>query len=316
MKAIAIDEFGGREKLLLRDLPDPVPGAGEVRIRVRAAGVNPVDWKIREGLLKDRLPHAFPLIPGWDVAGIVDRLGPGVTAWKPGDAVYAYARKPIVRDGCYAEYVVLPSSHLAHKPERLDFVHAAAIPLAGLTAYQVLFDAARLQPGDAVLVHAAAGGVGSFAVQLAAAHGCCVLGTAGPAHADYVRLLGARGCIDYHHVDFRKAVRVSHPDGVQVVVDALGGETLQRSVEVLAEGGRLVSIVDPEGVERLRAQGVSAHYVFVQPDQAQLEDLGQKVKAGTLRVHVAAVFPLAEAASAHEMIESRHVGGKIVLRVD
>ena len=315
MKAIAIREFGGLDKLHVMDLPVPEPGPGEIRIRVRAAGVNPVDGKIRQGLLKERLPHAFPLIPGWDAAGIVDRAGPGASQFKTGDEVYAYCRKPIVQGGTYSEYVVIPETFAARKPKNLAFVEAAAIPLSMLTAWQCLFDAVQLHAGETILIHAAAGGVGGFAVQLARDAGAHVLATASSANHAYVRELGAEFVIDYTAEDFRAAVKRTHPEGIDVVYDCVGGEVLRKSPDVLRKGGRLVSILEPDVVRQIAEWGIAAHYVFVSPNGAQLKQIAEMFDRKRLRPPPCTILPLDQAARAQELIETRHTRGKIVLSV-
>jgi len=315
MKAIAIHEFGGRDKLERMDLPVPEVGNGEVLVRVKAAGVNPVDWKIREGWLKDLFPHRFPLIPGWDAAGIVEKIGSGVTRFKVGDEIFAYGRKPVVQGGAYAEYIALTEEHMAFKPRNTTFNEAAGIPLAALTAYQALVDAAKIQSGERVLIHAAAGGVGGFGVQIATDRGALVWGTAGGRNGDYVRRLGAERVIDYSRDDFRKVVRSAYPDGVDVVFDCVGGDVLKKSVEIVRKGGRLISIVDSLDEGSLGRVGIRFEFVFVAPNSKELSELGQMVEQGRLKVHLEEVLPLEAAAKAHELSESRHTRGKIVLVV-
>lgn len=315
MRAMAITEFGGGGTLQLMDLPEPRPGPGEILIRVKAAGVNPVDWKIREGMLKGRLPHEFPLIPGWDAAGIVSKNGVGADLFAEGDEVYAYCRKPIVRGGTYAEYVTVPQTSAALKPKNMSFEEAATVPLAALTAYQGLFDAAKLQQNETVLIHAAAGGVGSFAVQLAKDRGARVLGTASPRNHAYVKSLGCDVPVDYARGDFRETVRQAAPQHIDVVFDCVGGGVLTASVDVLREGGRVVSIIDPGEVEKLKLKGVSAHYVFVSPNHEELSALTRCIEEGRLRTHVSARFRLEEAGKAQALSETRHIHGKIVLTI-
>ncbi|MGE5311228.1 MAG: NADP-dependent oxidoreductase [Nitrospirota bacterium] len=315
MKAIAIREFGGRDKLERMDLPVPEVGAGEVLVRVKGAGVNPVDWKIREGRLKDLFPHRFPLIPGWDAAGIVEKIGPGVTRFRVGDEIFAYCRKPVVQGGAYAEYIALTEEHMAVKPRNTTFTEAAGIPLAALTAYQALVDAAGVRSGERVLIHAAAGGVGGFGVQIAKDRGALVWGTAGSRNEDYVRSLGAERVIDYSRDDFRKVVRSAYPDGVDVVFDCVGGDVLKESVEIVRKGGRLISIVDSLDERSLGRPDIRFEFVFVAPNSTELSELGQMVEQGRLRVHLEEVLPLEAAAKAHELSESRHTRGKIVLSV-
>ncbi len=238
MKTIAIKEFGGRDKLQFMDLPVPEIKPGEILVKVKAAGVNPVDWKIREGYIKDLFPYEFPIILGWDAAGIVEQAGPEVTRFKEGDEIFAYCRKPMVQGGAYAEYIVLEEEHAAIKPKNTSFEEAASIPLAALTAYQSLFDAAKLQSGETVLIHAAAGGVGGFGVQLARDHGAVVWATASARNKEYVQDLGAAQVVDYNQVDFCDSVRSEYPDGVDVVFDCVGGEVLQKSTDIVKKGGK------------------------------------------------------------------------------
>ena len=308
MRAIGIHEFGGRDKLQLLDLPEPKVPPDFVKIQIRAAGVNPVDWKIREGRSEPRFPVVFPVVPGWDAAGVVAEVGPAVTEFAPGDEVIAYCRKHFLGEGTYAEYVSVPDAFVARKPESLSFDQAAAIPLAGLTAYQALFLAAGLTAGERVLVSAAAGGVGSFAVQLAIDAGAEVIGVASEQHRDRVLELGAYEVIDRSR-DVVEAVRELVPDGVDVVFDLYGDERLG---DAARDEGRIVSIASPPTYGE---RGVVPSYVFVRPDGEQLEELAALADDGRLLVDIAEVLPLEEAARAHELSEGGHVRGKLVLRV-
>lgn len=311
MKAIAINEFGGLDKLQLMDLPVPEIGTGEILVWVKAAGVNPVDWKIREGYLKDLFPYEFPIILGWDAAGIIEKVGRDVTRFKEGDEIFAYCRKPTVKDGAYAEYIALEEEHAALKPENTTFEEAASIPLAALTAFQALFDGAKLKSGETVLIHAAAGGVGGFGVQLAKDRGAIVWATASERNTEHVYQLGADRVVDYTRVDFRDAVRSDHPDGIDVVFDCVGGEVLQMSADIVKNDGRLISIVDdPSGLAR---SDIHAEFVFVAPNAAQLTELAQMVEQGRLRTHLSEVLPLEEAKKALELSESQRTRGKMVL---
>lgn len=313
---MAIEEFGGAEKIRAMEVPEPRLGPDMILVRARAAGLNPVDWKIRTGAHESRFPHFFPLVLGWDVAGTVEQVGPAVTRFEPGDEVCAYARKHFVQEGTYAEYVAIPEGFAAPRPATLGFEEAAALPLAALTARQALIDAAGLHQGETVLVQAAAGGVGGFAVQIAASIGARPIGTARAEKHDHVRDLGAVEAIDYTSADFVEATRELAPGGVDVVFDTVGGETLERSPEVLRDGGRLVSIVEPPDAERLGERGIDARYVFVRPDGVELEGLGRLADEGRLRVHLEEVFPLAEAPRAHERLEAGRVTGKLALSID
>ncbi len=316
MKGIAIEEFGGRDKLLLLDLPVPAVGAQDVLIQVKAAGVNPVDWKIREGFLRDMFPHEFPVTLGWDVAGIVTQVGAEVTRFKVSDEVYAYCRTAVIHSGAYAQYIALPEINVALKPHNLSFEEAATVPLAALTAYQSLFDAAGLQPGESVLIHAAAGGVGGFAVQLARTRGAKVFGTASPSNHEYVKSLGADVLIDYNTQDFRQVIRETCPGGVDVVLDCVGGDVVEQSTSILNAKGRMVTITEAELVKKLGAQGVNIQFVFVSPNSSQLHEITGLTESGKFTTHVSVRYALEEAAKAHELLEGQHVRGKVVLSIE
>ncbi|MCC6272616.1 MAG: NADP-dependent oxidoreductase [Deltaproteobacteria bacterium] len=314
MKAVGIQRFGGREVLEILELPKPQPGPHEVLVQIRAAGVNPVDWKIREGLLEGRLPHAFPIVLGWDAAGVVEAVGEKVHYAKPGDAVFAYCRKDVIQDGTYAEYVVLRHPHLALKPRNLSFEEAASVPLAALTAYQALFEGIKLKAGDKVLIQAGAGGVGGFAIQMAKDAGAYILTTSSARHHDYLRGLGVDEIVDYTQTPFVAAVRRAHPEGLDAVFDTVGGQTQLDSAEALKPGGRLTSILALKE-DFFRHRGLEPAYVFVRPDTDQLSRIKDMIEAGRLKVKLAAVFPLQDAAQAQERIEDGHTEGKIVLKI-
>ena len=315
MRAISIRDFGGNDRLELTDVDDPKVGPDFLLIRVRGAGLNPVDWKVREGKLEGRFPHVFPVVLGWDAAGVVEEVGPAVTRFGPGDEVFAYCRKHFVGEGTYAEYVSVPEDFAARRPDTVDFVHAGAVPLAGLTAFQALVEATAVRTGESVLVHGAAGGVGSFAVQIARARGAQVIGTATAAKHERLKELGTSEEIDYSELDFVEAVRESRPGGVDVVFDLFGGETLWRSVDIVADGGRIVSIADPLTDDHYRQRGIRPAYVFVRPSGSQLAELARLMDAGALRVELEASYPLAEAAQALERLEGGRVQGKLALEV-
>ena len=308
VRAIGIREFGGREKLELLELPEPKVAPDGVKIRIRAAGVNPVDWKLREGRLEPRFPHVFPVVPGWDAAGVVEEVGPGVVEVTPGEEVFAYCRKHFVGEGTYAEFVSVPVTFVAPKPETASFEQAAAIPLVGLTAYQALFFAAALTAGESVLVQAAAGGVGSTAVQLAVDAGAEVIGVASERNRDHVLGLGAYEVVE-RTADVPAAVRQVVPRGVDVALDVYGDESLGDAVR---DGGRLVSLAAPPSY---RERGVEPSYVFVRPNGEELEELARLFDDGRLVVELQDVLPLEDAARAHELSEAGHVRGKLVLTV-
>ncbi len=316
MKAVIIKEFGGRDKLTLADIPKPEPGEGEVLVRIRAAGVNPVDFKIREGVLQKRgYPHCLPLILGWDMAGVVETVGHSARRFKPGDEVYGYCRRPVIEKGCYAEYIAIPESYITLKPRRASFEEAAAIPLAALTAYQSVFQAGGLKKGQNIVVAGASGGVGSFAVQYGRITGAKVVGVASKKNHSYIKKLGATAAIDYHEGDFRDGVKRVFKKGADVIFACVGGESLLKCYDLVRRGGTLVTIVEPGDEALAKSRGVRVHYVFVEPNVTQLDQIREWIDDRKLRVKVSAVYPLSEAAKAHEQIETFHTQGKIALRV-
>jgi NADPH:quinone reductase-like Zn-dependent oxidoreductase len=312
---MAIDTFGGPEQLRPHDLPEPTAGPGEVLIQIVASGVNPVDWKLIAGHLKDAFPFRFPIVPGWECAGKVAAIGPGVEIFRRGDNVWAYARKPELHHGSYGELITLPQDAVALVPKKLLFEEAAGVPLGGLTAWQTLRLQGDVVEGAVVLVHAAAGGVGHLAVQVARAAGARVVGTASAKNREFVLGLGAEEIVDYTRDDFVSAVRRVYPDGVDVVLDTLGGDTQTRSLEVLKRGGRLISIISPPDADACAQRGVRPDYVFVQPSGEHLRQLTALVEKGKLRPHVSKIYPLAEAVSALREIQGGHVRGKLVLNL-
>ena len=305
MKAITYAEYGDLDILQLSDLPAPRVGPGEVLIRVRSASVNPVDWKVMKGYLDGLMVVEFPAIPGWDVAGVVEAVGLDTPEWAPGDEVIAYARKDWVQGGTFAELVTAPVRTVARKPKSLDWHQAAGLPLAGLTAYQLL---ARLglKEGETVLVHAAAGGVGLLAVQIARALGARVIGTASEGNHEFLRELGAQPVT--YGAGLAERVHELAPDGVDVVADFVGG-VLEVTQTVLKDGGRHGSVTDGAVAE---AGGLAA---WVRPNAEDLTALGDLADAGKLTVPVAEVFALADAAKAFDLSQTGHVRGKIAIEV-
>ena len=315
MRAVVFDAFGGAEKLRLAEVHKPAPVAGEVLIEVHAASVNPVDWKIREGMLADLFPYEFPITPGWDAAGVVAGLGKDVTAFRVGDKVYAYCRKPKVRHGTYADYVTMAADAVAPMPRNLDFAAASTIPLTGLTAWQSLFDTGKLSAGQKALIHAGAGGVGSLAIQFAKTAGAVVYTTARGRNHAYVKGLGADAAIDYTREKFVDAVRALAPEGVDLVFDTVGEHVQRESYKTLKRGGMLVSIVNlPESGEAER-YGARTNFVFVSPNGGQLREIAALIEAGKVRPAEYEVMPLDRAAEAQERSRTGHVRGKIVLNI-
>ncbi|MGZ4443342.1 MAG: NADP-dependent oxidoreductase [Nocardioidaceae bacterium] len=305
MRAAIYDEYGGAEVLSVREVDDPPVGPDTVLVRSKAASVNPVDWKIRQGYLRGAFPHHLPIIPGWDLAGVVEAVGPAVrTGLQVGDEVYGYVRRDDVAFGTTAELVPAPERTVTRKPARLSSEEAGALPLAGMTAYQGIVEALDVQPGERVLVHAAAGGVGHFAVQIAAALGAEVVGTASAANHDRLRALGAEEVIDY--ADGPVSKQLVEP--VDAVLDLVGGDALDDAPDQLRGGTRIASVVDADKVLEL-----GGTYVFVRPSRENLDALTALVDAGKLRVEVAATYPLEQIADAHRASEEGHARGKIVV---
>ena len=304
MKAVRIHSYGGPEVLRYEDAPRPEPREGQVLVRVHAAGVNPVDWKIRKGLLGN-LP--FPQIMGNDFSGVVEALGPNVGTFRVGEAVFGGVADD---SGSYAEYAAAPITHIAEKPGALDHVHAAAIPVAGITAWQALFDTADLKPGQKVLIHAASGGVGNFAVQFAKWKDARVIGTASAQNERYVRDLGVDQFIDYRGAKFEEVL----DRDIDVVLDTIGGGTQERSWQVLKPGGILVSIVQPPDQKKAAEHGVRGVFMVSRADRGdELEKIATLVTNRQVKVNVETVLPLKEARMAQELSESGHTRGKIVL---
>jgi NADPH:quinone reductase-like Zn-dependent oxidoreductase len=314
MRAIAEDKLGGPVALI--DLPTPKVGADEVLIRVQAAGVNPFDWKVADGELRDEMEHRFPLILGFDAAGVVERVGANVTELAEGDEVYGYLFKPVMGEGTYAEYVGAPSAIVAKKPESIGFAEAAALPTPGLTA-MALVDAVNPKEGETVLIVGATGGVGSYAIQLAARRGARVIATARRTNEAFARQLGATEVVNHTRRDLVEAVRAAHPAGIEAVIDLVSdSEALSRIAGLVKEGGRLASSVYAADVEDLVRRGVEAINIGVPPDARQLEELSRMVDAGELSVRLERALPLERAPEALEESRTGHVRGKIVLLVD
>lgn len=307
MRAAVYEKFGGTDVLEVREVDNPPVGPDTVLVRTRATSVNPVDWKIREGYLAEFYPHHLPIIPGWDLAGVVEAVGPAVsTGIQVGDEVYGYLRRDDVKHGTSAELVAAPERLITRKPSSISFEEAAAVPLAAMTAYQALVEAGGVQAGERVLVHAASGGVGHFAVQIAKALGAEVVGTASPRNHDYVRELGAATVLDYNAGPISE--QLDQP--VDVVIDLIGGDALEDAPKQVKDAARVVSIVDAATV-----LGMGGKYVFVRPDMGTLDALTGLIEDGEVRVDVSETFPLEKIAEAHAASEGGHTRGKIVVTV-
>jgi NADPH:quinone reductase-like Zn-dependent oxidoreductase len=308
MRAVIQNSVGGPDVLVVADRPAPSPHAGEVLVRIKAAGINPVDGAVRAGYYP--LLGEPPFILGWDVSGIVEALGSGVTGFKIGDEVFGMPRFP-KQAAAYAELAALPADDMAPKPNGIDHIHAAALPLAGLTAWQGLVRHGGLKNGQRVLIHAAAGGVGHLAVQIAKAHGAHVIATASPEKLDFVRSLGADEVIDYTASDF-----VDKVSGVDLVLEPIGGDHVERSLKTLKPGGVLVSLlnVSENAKTQAKARDIRVERISVVPDKDGLLDLTRLIDAGKLAVHVAKTLPLEQAGAAHAFLATRPIG-KVVLTV-
>ena len=307
MKVQRFHAFGGSDVLKLEELPRPDPGEEEILVRVAAAGVNPVDYKIREGKYPAVKADMLPYVPGRDVAGTVMAAGGLVDDYKRGDEVYGM---PGIDRGGYCEFAILKSSEAAPKPRTLDFIAAGAVPLAGLTAWQGLFRHGELKAGQRVLIHGGSGGVGHFAVQFAKARGAYVITTVSASHVEFARSLGADEVIDYKAQPFETAVH-----DVDMVYDLIGGETQERSFDVLKRGGVLVSTLAEPSQEKAQAKGVRALRYTAQENSGELEEIGRLIDQGKVKPRIARTYALAEAARAQDFVEQGHTEGKVVLKI-
>ncbi len=311
MRAVQLHAYGGPEQLIVEHVPRPEPQAGEILVRISAAGVNPIDWKIRKGLFKNVMPLALPCAPGSEFAGTIERLGPGVTTFQPGQAVYGREGK-----GTYAEYAIAAADSLIHKPRTISFDQAASVPVGARTAWMALFSLADLQAGQRVLVHAAAGGVGNYAVQLARWKGAHVIGTASQNNLEFVRSLGAETVIDYHATPFE---RVIHE--VDVVIDPIGDETQDRSWPLLKPGGMLIAIGHPAAEDMARRHGVrtlstlATQRAPLRISPEPLQTISSLLESGMLLPQPGEVFPLEEAGQAQALSETGHGRGRIILHI-
>lgn len=318
MKAVVLNSFGGPEAFELQELPKPVPQAGQVLVRVHATSINPLDYQVRRGDYPDLVP--LPAITGHDVSGVVEAVGPGVTAFAPGDEVW-YTPQIFDGPGSYAEYHVAAESIVGKKPPSLSHLEAASLTLVGGTAWEALVVRAGLRVGESILIHGGAGGVGHVAIQLAKAIGAKVYTTAREANFEFAQRMGADVVIDYEKEDYVDAVmRETGGRGVDVVFDTIGGDTLSRSADVLAQLGRVVSIVDiaqPQNLLQAWGKNASYHFVFTRQHRGKLDELSALIERGQLRPHVGAVYSLADIAQAHARLETPNNGlqGKIAIAV-
>ena len=308
MKAVVIHEYGGPEVLKYEDVPQPEPKQDQLRIHVIAAGVNPVDGMIRSGMFDKEGRRAFPVILGGDISGVIERVGSNITKFKSGDPVFAYVS--LDNSGGYAQYAVVTEREAAPKPKSLTYVEAAAVPIVALTAWQALIDTAKLKAGQTVLIHGGSGGVGSFAIQIAKAHGAKVIATASAANQELLKQLGADVAIDYTKQNFENVAK-----DVDVVLDSIGKDTLARSYGVVKKGGIIVSLVARPDPAELEKHGIRGEALSVDPNSDELSEIGKLIDEKKINVIVSQTFPLSEARKAQEQVATGHTRGKIVLKV-
>jgi NADPH2:quinone reductase len=317
MRAIVLRRFGSKEVLEEREMVKPEPFPDEVQIKVAYAGVNPVDWKVREGYLVQRMQHQLPIIPGWDVSGTIKKVGSNVTNLKPGDQVYTYAKKSVIQWGTYAEYVCFSAKDTAKKPQNLSLAEAAAIPLSALTAWQALFENGTFFEGQTILINGGSGGVGSFAIQMAKnAKAKRIYATASKEKADYVKSLGVDFPIDYKSQSFVEIIRRMEPNGLDFIFDAVGGRAYFDALHLLKHGGgQIISILEPSHPDISEKNHIKTGYVFVRPSGHDLNEISQLIEEGKVKAPKIEILPLNQAATAQDLVQSGKVFGKIVLQV-
>lgn len=312
MKAVVIENYGSKDELKEMEVPNPVPTAHQVVVEVKATSINPIDWKLREGYLKQMMPWQFPIILGWDVAGVITEVGSEVTDWKVGDEVFA--RPDTTRFGTYAEYTLVDDHLLARKPASISWGEAAAVPLAGLTAYQALFTHGNLKKGEKVLIHAGAGGVGIYAIQLAKQAGAYVITTASERNHELLTSLGADEVIDYRNTKFEEVL-----SDIDVVFDTMGGDVQRNSFKVIKKHtGRIISIVSNFDEELVKEYDVTAKNIWLNPNGEQLQEMADLLEQKKIKSVVGATFPFSQQGiyDAHALSESHHAVGKIVITMN
>lgn len=309
MKAIVIDQYGGAEELVERDLPKPDVKENQVLIEMHATSINPIDWKLREGYLKDGIPLEFPIILGWDAAGVVSEVGSKVSNFKVGDEVFA---RPVMENGTYAEYVAVDEDLVALKPKNIDFKTAASVPLAGLTAWQCLVDHGKIKSGDKVFVQAGSGGVGLFAIQIAKSFGAYVISTASEKNEGLLKELGVDEFINYKTTDFAEVVQ-----DADIALDTMGGDILDKSFDIVKKGGHLVTTAGQPDEKKAKEKGIVAESMWLQPNGEQLTELGELMEKGKVKSHIGHTFPLTQDGlrEAHELSATHHAKGKIVIEI-
>lgn len=310
MKAIVIEAYGGKEQLKEKDMPMPKMADNQVLLEVHATSINPIDWKLREGYLKEMQPFEFPIILGWDAAGVIVEIGKDVKDFKVGDRVFV--RPELTREGTYAEFIAVEEHLLAKMPDAMTFEEGAAIPLVGLTAWECLVEVAGVKEGDKVLVHAGAGGVGTNAIQIAKSFGAYVAATASSKNKELLESLGADQVVDYKEEAFEEVIK-----DFDIVLDTLGEDVQEKSFDVLKKGGMLVSIAQPPDEETAKKHGVKTGYVFLQPEGEKLRKLAKLYEEGKLKPVIGETygFSAKDLQDAHAASETHHAKGKIVIKV-
>ncbi|WP_409250743.1 NADP-dependent oxidoreductase [Bacillus sp. SCS-153A] len=310
MKAIVIEEYGDKSVLKEKDIEKPSISENQVLVEVHSTSINPIDWKVREGYLKEMLPFEFPIVLGWDAAGVVVETGSNVTDFKEGDRVFT--RPATTNRGTYAEYLSVEENLLAKMPEEMSYDEAASIPLAGLTAWQCLVDFGSIQEGDKVLIHAGAGGVGIFAIQIAKSFGAYVATTASESNIEFLKSLGADEVINYKEKDFSEELT-----DYDLVLDSMGEDIQSKSYKVLKDNGKLVSIVQPPSEEEAAGHNVEAGFVWLEPNGEQLQKLADLYVEGKVKPVISKTFDFSEQGlkDAHALSETHHARGKIVIQV-
>ncbi|ASN06665.1 NADP-dependent oxidoreductase [Virgibacillus necropolis] len=310
MKAIIIESYGSSDQLIEKEVPMPTIEDNQVLLELHATSINPIDWKLREGYLQEKLPFEFPIILGWDAAGIIKEVGANVTNFQIGD--YVFARPETTAGGTYAEYTSVDEDLLAKMPENLSFDEAASVPLAGLTAWQCLVDFSNIKSDDRVLIHAGSGGVGNFAIQIAKSFGAHVASTASGKNEAFLKELGVDEFINYKEENFEDVIKE-----FDIVLDTMGGEIQERSFDVLKKGGKLVSIVQPPDEEKGKAKGITAGFHWLESNGKQLAELGNLIKREQVETNVGHTFPFTQEGlqEAHKLSESHHAKGKIVIKI-
>ncbi|MDN6293921.1 MAG: NADP-dependent oxidoreductase [Tetragenococcus halophilus] len=309
MKAIVIEQYGEANELIEKELPIPEIESNQILIEMHATSINPIDWKVRAGYMAENSPFEFPLILGWDAAGVVSKVGSDVTKFKEGDKVFA---RPAMENGTYAEYVAVDENLVALKPENISYNEAASVPLAGLTAWQCLLDFGKIKSGDKVLIHAGSGGVGSLAIQIAKHFGAYVYSTASGENEEFLKELGVDEFINYKTTDFTDVVK-----DADLVVDTMGGEILERSLDVVKDGGKIVSIAGQPNAEKAAERDIETKSLWLDPNGEQLAEMGELMSKGIIKAQIGHILPLTTEGlrEAHKISETHHAKGKIIIEI-